>query len=305
MVKDPRARAKMRTFFGHWLKMEEAEDLSKDPAAFPGFNDRIISDLRTSLEVFVENVVWSEKSDYRELLLADYLFLNEPLAAFYGAEASTEDFQKVRLDPRQRAGVLTHPYLLAAFAYHKSSSPIHRGVFLSRNIVGRSLKPPPMAIEFMDGRFDPGLTMREKVSELTRSEACQGCHSVINPLGFSLEHFDAVGRFRSTENKKPIDATGEYTTVDGEVIRITGARDVANYAASSAEAQRAFVKQLFQHMVKQAPDAYGPKTLERLAQHFVLSEFHIRKLMQEIATGTSLDALKQAKGVQNKEGKDT
>ena len=308
MLRNPRARAKMRAFFGHWLKMEEAEDLSKDPAAYPDFNDVIVSDLRSSLEIFLEKVVWSETSDYRELLLADYLFLNQRLAKFYGAKASGDDFEKRSVDPRQRAGVLTHPYLLSAFAYHKSSSPIHRGVFLSRNIVGRSLKPPPMAIEFMDGRFDPSLTMREKVSELTRSEACQGCHSVINPLGFSLEHFDAVGRFRTTENKKPIDATGEYTTAEGEVIRISGARDVARYAASSDEAQRAFVKQLFQHMVKQAPDAYGEKTLDDLARYFATSEFHIRKLMQEIATTTSLRAVKPTKGgidPQRKGGKDT
>jgi hypothetical protein len=294
MIHDPRARAKIRGFFGHWLKMEEAEDLSKDPSTFPDFNDTIISDLRTSLEVFLDHVLWSEKSDYRELLLADYLFVNGRLARFYGLNATGETFQKVSMNG-QRSGVLTHPYLLSAFAYHKSSSPIHRGVFLIRNIVGRSLKPPPMAIEFMDGRFDPSLTMREKVSELTRPAACQGCHSVINPLGFSLEHFDAVGRFRTTENKKPIDVTGEYTSSEGATIRINGARDVANYAASSREAQRGFVKQLFQHMIKQAPDAYGSGTLESLIEAFGANNFQMRKLIQEIAARTALHALEQKK----------
>src|SRR6185436_17216317 len=116
--------------------------------------------------------------------------------------------------------------------------------------------------------------------ELTRPATCQGCHSVFNPLGFSLEHFDAVGRFRATENKKPIDSTGQYTTAEGETIQIAGARDVAEYAASSNEGQRGFVRQLFQHLIKQAPDVYGPRTLEQFRAFFAGNNFHIRKLAQ-------------------------
>src|SRR5690606_18644463 len=95
--------------------------------------------------------------------------------------AGGQKFEKYTFDPKLRAGVLTHPYMLTALAYYRSSSPIHRGVFLSRHIVGRALKPPPAAIQFMDGRFDPGMTMREKVTELTSPAACQGCHVIINP----------------------------------------------------------------------------------------------------------------------------
>jgi hypothetical protein len=284
MLKDPRAKWKVGEFFRHWLEMEEAEDISKDTKTFPDFNDLVLSDLRTSLELFIEDVVWSEKADYRELLLADYVFLNGRLAKFYGVEVSGEDeFQKVSFSPKERSGVVTHPYLLSAFAYHKSSSPIHRGVFLTRNIVGRALKPPPMAIEFMDGRFDPSLTMREKVAELTRSAACQNCHSMINPLGFSLENYDAVGRYRTVDNKKPVDATGEYTTADGKAVKLTGARDVAEYAATSAEAHRGFIQQLFHHLVKQPAAAYGANSLEQLRRSFAGSQFNVQKLVIEIA----------------------
>ena len=140
-------------------------------------------------------MVWSDKSDYRQLLLADHLLLNERLAKFYGVKVEGEDECKISFDPRQRSGVFTHPFLLA-FAYHKSSSPIHRGVFHPQHR-GPCAQAPPMAIEFMDGRFDPSLTMREKVEELTRPAACQSCLPVINPLGFSLENYDAVGRYRT------------------------------------------------------------------------------------------------------------
>src|SRR5205807_624803 len=95
-----------------------------------GFTPEIIADLRTSLDVFLEDAVWTGSSDYRQLLLADYLYVNDRLAKFYGVETNTaDDFVKVEFDPNQRSGVVTHPYLLAAFSYQKSTSPIHRGVF--------------------------------------------------------------------------------------------------------------------------------------------------------------------------------
>lgn len=282
MLPDLRTKAKLRSFFHHWLEMEEAEDISKDTQLFPDFDELLLSDLRTSLDVFLEEIVWSDASDYRQILVADYLFLNERLAKFYGVEfAGGTGFQKVAFDPRQRAGVVTHPYLLSAFAYHKSSSPIHRGVFLTRNVLGRSLKPPPMAIQFMDGTFDPSLTMREKVSELTRPMACQGCHAVINPLGFSLEHYDAVGRYRTTDKQKPIDASSDYTTADGKIVRLTGGRDVAEHAAGSDDAQRGFIEQLFHFTVKQPVAAYGAGTLDKLRQNFVRSDYNIQQLLVE------------------------
>jgi Protein of unknown function (DUF1588) len=196
----------------------------------------------------------------------------------------TDDFVKVTLDPGQRSGVLTHPYLLSTFAYQKQTSPIHRGVFLTRNIVGRSLKPPPMAQTFDDATFAPNLTMREKVAQLTRSQACQGCHSVINPLGFSLEHYDAVGRFRTRENDRPIDAVSEYTTDEGQTIRLAGARDVAEFAVNSEQAQNGFIEQLFHQVAKQPMLAYGSDVMDRLRQSFVASQFNLPKLLAEIAT---------------------
>jgi len=292
MMAAPQARAKLQGFFEHWLSVEEADDVSKDEKAFPGFDAALRADLRHSLELLVEQVVWSETSDYRELLLADYVPVNARLAKFYGVEAPEGDgFLKVRFDPGQRAGIFTHPFLLSTFAYHRSSSPIHRGVFLTRNVLGRFLKPPPMAIEFMDDRFDPSLTMREKVTELTRKEACMGCHSTINPLGFSLENFDAVGRFRTTDNAKPVDAQAEYLTAEGERVTLRGARDLATHAAGSADARRGFVRQLFQHTVKQAPAAYGPDTLANLDREFLASGCHIRNLLVEIAVVAALNGL--------------
>ena len=109
---------------------------------FPDFTPEILADLRESLLQFIDQVVWCEKSDYRELLQADYLLLNERLGKFYGKPVSGTEFQRVSFDPKQRAGIVTHPFLLASLAYTKQTSPVYRGVFLTRNIVGMSLKPP-------------------------------------------------------------------------------------------------------------------------------------------------------------------
>lgn len=283
MLADSRTRAKLHGFFHHWLELERAEGSSKDPKVFPGFDAVMLSDLRESLLRFIDQVVWSERSDYRELLQADYLLLNERLGKYYGKPVAGEEFQRVSFDPKQRAGVVTHPYLLASLAYTKQSSPIHRGVFLTRNVVGMSLKPPKKAVIFEDSHFNPRLTMREKITELTRSGACMTCHSMINPLGFSLENFDAVGRWRTKDNNKPVNPVSEFTTHEGTLVRLTGPRDIVNYVAANPSGHRAFIRHLFHHFAKQDPAAYGAQTLDNLQRGFASNGCHIQKLLVDIA----------------------
>ena len=289
MMKDPRAKAKLRDFLHDWLHVEEGAEIAKDQKEYPGFDQGVVMDLRTSLDLFTENIVWSEQSDYRQLLLGDTILMNQRLAKFYGQQVAPGDgFQPVKMDADQRAGVLTHPYLLATFSYTKSTSPIHRGVFLTRNILGRMLKPPPMAIAFMDDKFDPSFTMREKVTELTSKPACMSCHVTINPLGFSFERFDAVGRVRATDNQKPVDPVSEYVAADGSVLKLTGARDVGVHAAESQAGQAGFVRNLFHSLVKQPPAAYSPELVGQLTDKFRADGFHVRNLAVEVAVVAAL-----------------
>jgi hypothetical protein len=289
MMKDPRAKAKLRDFLHDWLHVEEGAEIAKDQKEYPGFDQGVVMDLRTSLDLFTENIVWSEKSDYRQLLLGDTILMNQRLAKFYGQQVAPGDgFQPVKMDADQRAGVLTHPYLLATFSYTKSTSPIHRGVFVTRNILGRMLKPPPMAIAFMDDKFDPSFTMREKVTELTSKPACMSCHVTINPLGFSFERFDAVARVRATDNQKPVDPVSEYVAADGSVLKLTGARDVGVHAAESQAGQAGFVRNLFHSLVKQPPAAYSPELVGQLTEKFRADGFHVRNLAVEVAVVAAL-----------------
>src|SRR5262249_53578659 len=161
----------LRDFLHTWLKIDHAPDVAKDPKRFPGFGPDVVSDLRTSLDLFLDDVVWGKDSDFRQLLLSDSLQLNGRLANFYGvprkdggprttgedalvagvsvlqrstfvlhpaayilSRAEDGAFRSVKLNAEERAGVLTHPYLMAAFSYTGATSPIHRGVFVARGV---------------------------------------------------------------------------------------------------------------------------------------------------------------------------
>ncbi len=283
MTKDPRARAKVSEFFLRWLKLDVEGELTKSPEAFPDFNPSMVADLRRSLELFVDRVVWQGNSDYRELIQADYLIVNERLANYYGLTwPGGSGFQSVKADPAQRSGILTHPYLLARLAHHDTTSPIHRGVFLTRHVLGGILKPPPVAIAFENQTFNPHLTTREKVADLTKNASCMTCHETINPLGFSLENFDAVGRYRTKEGDQPVNPESDYVTLEGDLLRLRGPRDLAGHAVDSETARRGFIRQLFHFIVKQNPGIYGPATISKLDASFTKSSYNVRQLLVEM-----------------------
>jgi len=289
MAADRRAWPKQRDFFFQWLKLDQYPDLAKDLNRFPDFTPAVAADLRTSLDLTLKNVVRSEKSDFRELLLSDKVYLNGRLAKTYGVSLpENAPFQPVDLDPTVRAGILTHPYFLAGFAYRATSSPIHRGVVLTRSVMGRVLPPPPAAFTPLAASLHPNLTTRQRVSLQTTPLGCQSCHSTINSLGFTLERFDAIGRLRSAENNQLIDATGSYESKAGQKVKFTGAQDLARYVADSDEAQAAFVEKLFQFVVKQPIRGYGAQALPDLKREFKRSGYNINRLTTQIAVASAL-----------------
>lgn len=308
MLADPRGQAKLRDFLITWLKADQPHDLSKNKEQFPGFDAEVIGDLRTSLAIFLDDMIASPEADFRRLLLAEEVPLNGRLGKFYGVDpalllpprdpdkphvwgerlvSSNTVFVPVKLDADRRAGVLTHPYLMASFAHYGESSPIHRGVFLARGMFGVGLRPPPEAVAPLSPDLHPDLTTRERVIMQTKNAVCMTCHGVINPLGFTLENFDAVGRFREIDRGKPIDASGEYLARDGKRLSIRSARELAKHLAESEEAHEAFVEQMLHHLVQQPAQAYGPTTLDTLRGRFAASGFNLKKLAAEIMAVTA------------------
>ena len=288
MLADQRARSKLREFLLTWLKLGTAPDLTKSVEKYPEFDSATIADLRTSLELFLDDVLASNEADFRRLLLDDRVYVNSRLAALYGATPPAEgEFASVVLDPGKRAGVLTHPFVMAALAHNSESSPIHRGVFLTRGVLGQNLKPPPEAVAPLSADLHPDLTTRERVALQTQPASCMTCHGIINPLGFTLEQFDAIGRYREVERQKPVDATGLYRSRDGRTITFQGARELAEFLAGSQEAYEAFTEQLLHDLVQQSASAYGPQTVTQLREKFVAGGFNIRKLAVEIMVATA------------------
>ncbi|HEX6986325.1 MAG TPA: DUF1588 domain-containing protein, partial [Planctomycetaceae bacterium] len=243
------------------------------------------------LDLFLEEVVSGELSDFRRLLLDDSFFANGRLAKFYGLDLPEDaPFQKVSFEPGHRAGVLSHPYMMTGLAYYGTTSPIHRGVFITRSVLGRTLMPPPEAVSPLAPDLHPDLTTRERVIHQTSPANCMTCHGVVNPLGFSLEHFDAVGRFRAEEKGRPIDATGSFITQTGETVTFSNARQLAAILAENGEVHEAFVEQLFRHVAKQPVRAFGPDRLSELTRSFTENGFNIRRLLAEIVTSAALPA---------------
>lgn len=293
MIDDPRAKTKLLDGLQEWLDLARWEEISKNQAVTPGFDQSLVGDLRQSLELFLEDIVESEASDFRQFFLADWSYTSQRLADFYGpAWQPTEAPPLSPLQPGRfartaadanRHGVLTHPLLLSAMAYADASSPIHRGVFLTRHMLGRLLRPPTDAFSPLSPDLHPDLTTRQRVALQTSPAECMTCHARINPLGFTLEGFDAVGRLRQTDGSHPVDASGGYTDRQGQEQQFDGAADLAAYLATSDDSVRAFIRKMFLHFVKQPVGAYGENCLEQLETRFVESGYNVKQLIVEIA----------------------
>jgi hypothetical protein len=289
LLADPRAKAKLREFLLTWLKLDQTHDLVKDSTRFPGFDEALVADLRTSLELFLDDVLSSDKPDFRQFLLSDETYLNGRLAKFYGFDLPADaGFTKVKFEPQRRAGVLTHPFILSVQSYAAETSPIHRGVFVARGLVGINIRPPQDAFTPLEPDLHPKLSTRERVVLQTRPKACAVCHEVMNPFGFALENFDAVGRYRAEDRGKPVDATGTYETRAGTLARFDGAKELAHLLANTPEVAAAFAERLFHHLVKQPVRAYGLNRPEELLKSFSASGYDVRKLVIEIACSTAL-----------------
>ncbi len=288
MLRDRRSRAKLHDFLISWLGVDQPPELLKDASQFPEFTPRIAASMRTSLHLQLDHLLTDatsgRASDFRRLLTAPEVFLDGPLGAFYGVDVpNARAYRPVTLDDGQRAGVLTHPYLLSLRAYTDDTSPIHRGVFLTRNMLGNVLKPPPEAVTPLAADLHPDLTTRERVDLQTAPVGCQSCHAMINPLGFSLENFDAVGRYRREEQAgqatRPVDASGSYVPRDGDLVTFDGGRELARFLAASPDCHEAFVEDLFHALAKQPTRAWGEGTLPALQQRFAENSYDFRMLV--------------------------
>ena len=213
MLDDPRSRALVENFTGQWLYLRNLRIVAPDATQFPEFDDNLREAFRHETELLVESQLREDRS-VRDLLAADYTFLNERLARHYGiANVYGNHFRRVTYGDDRRAGLLGHGSILTVTSPPHRTSPTVRGKWLLENLLGAPPPPPPADVPGLaehEGGEKPA-TMRERLAQHRVNPVCASCHAKIDPLGFALENFDAVGRWRTTDGAEdtPVDASGE------------------------------------------------------------------------------------------------
>jgi hypothetical protein len=212
MLADARATALVTNFAGQWLYLRNMRRMAPDPETFPGFDDNLREAMQRETELFVESTVREDRSVV-DLLTANYTFVNERLARHYGIpNIYGSHFRRVTFSDDTRGGLLGQGSILMVTSYPTRTSPVLRGKWLLENILGTPPPPPPANVpplqENGEGASKP-LSVRERMEQHRKNPVCASCHARMDPLGFALENFDAVGRWRTTsEAGTPIDASG-------------------------------------------------------------------------------------------------
>ena len=227
MLADPRAFNLASNFTGQWLRLRNLEALGPDPRLYPDFDDNLRQAFREETERFVDSVLREDRSAL-DLLKADYTFLSERLAKHYGIpNVYGSRFRRVSLDAEsKRGGLLRHGSVLAVTSYATRTSPVIRGVWVLDNIVGAPPPPPPPNVPALEeNSVSAALPIRERLAAHRSNPVCASCHRTIDPVGFALENFDALGRWRDhAGDSGPIDVAGGLPGV-GELIGVDGLED--------------------------------------------------------------------------------
>jgi hypothetical protein len=223
MLADPRSYNLASNFAGQWLRLRNLTSVDPNVRLYPDFDDNLRQAFRQETELFVDSIVRDDRS-VLDLLKTDYTFLNERLAKHYGIpNVYGSRFRRVELAPdSRRGGLLRQGSILSVSSYATRTSPVLRGVWVLSNIVGAPPPPPLPNVPALDGNVPANLPVRERMAAHRANPVCANCHRTIDPVGFALENFDAVGRWRDNEGDSgPIDVSGTLPGL-GDVNGVSG-----------------------------------------------------------------------------------
>jgi hypothetical protein len=212
MLRDPRAAALVENFAGQWLHLRNLAAFVPDRTDFPEFDDLLRQAMRRETELFVGSMMTDDRSAL-DLLQADYTFMNERLARHYGVDdVYGSAFRRVQVTDPMRRGLLGHASVLAVTSYPNRTSPVLRGKWILENVLGTPPSPPPPDLSNVLPDTVKPTTMKERMASHRRNAVCASCHKVMDPLGFALENFDAIGRWRTTIGTEKVDSAAEMPT---------------------------------------------------------------------------------------------
>jgi hypothetical protein len=282
MLKDPKAHALVENFADQWLQIRNLKTVSPDPGRFPGFDDALRAAMQKETELFFESVMHEDRS-VLEFLNGKTTFLNERLARHYGIDGvKGDEFRKVTLAGDQRAGIITQASVLTITSNPSRTSPVKRGKWVMEQILGTPLPPPPPNVPVLnDDKNGPLVgTLRQRMEQHRKDPGCASCHSRMDPIGFGLENFDAVGKWRAEDGKAPVDASG--TLPDGQSFR-----GPAQLRAILMKQKGAFVhtlcEQLLTYSLGRGLEHYDRCAVDAIARTVASKGYRFSAMVTEIA----------------------
>lgn len=244
MLADPKAAAFAQHYGAQWLEVHFLDTVIPDPKIFPSYTDALRTSALKETVLFFQQLV-SEDLPLQSLVTANFSMLNATLGKQYGVSVSGDNFVKTSLVGTQRVGILTQDSLLMGKSYADRTSPVKRGYFvLSQLLCTPPPPPPPNVPALMTNQAAAGATIRQQLDAHASNPGCAGCHVLMDPLGYALEHFDGIGGYRTLDNGSQIDASG---TIFG--AKFDGAADMASAVASSPQFVPCMAQQMLTYAV--------------------------------------------------------
>lgn len=283
MVKDAKAEVMVSQFHREWFALDGLDLVSKSPDVFPEWSTELRADLGTETQMFLDEAFWKQGT-LDAMLTAPYTFVNARLAAFYGlALPKADGFVKVDVDPAQRMGLLTQGSLLATNAKANQGSPIHRGKWVRERLLCDVMPSPPPNLNVKAPDIKPGTSERDRFAQHTTDSSCRKCHELMDPIGFGFEHFDGIGRWRTNDGGKPIDATGEIVNGGDTTGTFDGAGELARKLAASQKVKACVVLQWFRYGYGRSDMDVDRCTLQKLQDKLVAAKGDLRELLVQLA----------------------
>jgi Protein of unknown function (DUF1592)/Protein of unknown function (DUF1588)/Protein of unknown function (DUF1587)/Protein of unknown function (DUF1595)/Protein of unknown function (DUF1585) len=256
LLADARASDLFVHFASEWWEIESIATLEKDESLYPAWTDTTGAALAEETRLFLTDA-WQKGPTLATLLTAPVTFADASLATYYALPAPSGDgYQRIALDPSRAAGMLTQGSFLAVHAKANQTSPVQRGKFVRAQLFCTPPPPPPPSIVVAPPVVDPRLPTRERFAQHTAEPLCAGCHTLMDPIGFTFEHEDPIGRWRDTDADMPVDATGALTgtDVDGS---LDGVPSLATRLAGSAEVGTCAATQWFRYAFGRSEQTSG------------------------------------------------
>jgi hypothetical protein len=285
LLADERARNLVTNFAVQWLHLRNLESITPELRLFPDFDDNLRKAFRQETELFFDSILREDRS-VLDLLQADFTFLNQRLAKHYGIpHIYGERFRRVELGAdSQRGGLLRHGSILTVTSYATRTSPVIRGKWILENFLGTPPPPPPADVPSLrENTVSANLSIRERLAEHRNNPGCASCHKLIDPVGFGLEEFDAVGRWRTVEDGKAVDARGSLP--DGS--QFDGVAGLEKALLQRPELfVRTLTEKLFTFALGRAPEEFDAPAIRKIVRTARANDYRFASLILGITTST-------------------